>query len=288
MRSRQLRQTSICQFSTSSWSLLQDLARYQTYGFHSIGVWERKVREAGVDAAVDALFDSRMNISSMHWAGGFTGDDGRLKDTVENSVQTIRLASRIGAPCVLIHSGSQNGHIFNHVNKLVRSKLGEMVAVANDYGVTLALEPIIDQPHSPWTIYRTLDQYLELLDQVPELKINFDLYHLGLYEEVYERLEEFVGRIQLVQLADRTLGSIGRSQIKTNRRYSYRVPLGEGDVAIESWITRLNELGYNGRYEVEMHGLGVTSDHFELMDHVTEYLTSDSIQEVLHPTRSTV
>ena len=100
MRSRQLRQLSICQFSTNSWSLAEDLARYQTYGFQSVGIWERKLREMDLEKAVDAVFESRLNVSSMHWAGGFTGEDGRLEETVEQSVQTIRLAARIGSPCV--------------------------------------------------------------------------------------------------------------------------------------------------------------------------------------------
>ena len=163
-----------------------------------------------------------------------------------------------------------------------------MLSVANDFGVVLAIEPIIDQPHSPWTIYRTLDQYLELLNRFPSLRVNFDLYHLGLYEEVFERLDEFVERIQLVQLSDRTIDSVRRSQKKSNRRYSYRVPLGAGDVAIESWINRLQELGYSGMYEVEIHGLGVPRDHFELIDSTAAYLSESTIQEALNPRRSTV
>lgn len=286
MRSCQLRQLSICQFSTCSWSFSEDLARFKTYGYQSVGIWRRKLEDFGIERAIDHLFESKLNVTSLHWAGGFTGEELSLAAAIQETHDAIRLAARINADCLLVHPGSFNGHIFKHINGVVRDSLAKIIPVAQDYGVQLVIEPILDQKNSPWTIYETLDRTLDLLDAFPSLGINLDLYHVGLSDAAFDRLEEYVDRIKLVQLADRMYESLERGQKSSNRRFSYRLPLGHGDIQLEDWITRLSQLGYRGAYELEVHGVAMLDrGHFGLVDETSDFFKSPVIRQALLPSK---
>lgn len=275
MRSRQLRQNSICQFSTCSWSFCEDVTRYKKNGFDSIGVWRRKVEDFGFEKAIDVLYESKLSVSSLHWAGGFTGAEQSREQALDDTYQAIRLAARINANCLLVHSGGMNGHIFPHINKVVREAYAEVMCMANDYSVDIAIEPMLGQPHSPWTIYRSIDELLSLLDQFPKMKVCLDLYQVGLHDEAFDRLEEYVDRVKVVQLSDRTFESWNRGQQFRNRRFSYRLPLGEGDVAIDHWVERLLDLGYEGPFELEVHGqMTRPTGHRRLLQRTKNYFQS--------------
>lgn len=277
MRFSHLRNISMCQFSTHSWSLSEDIARYQNFGFNSIGIWRRKIEDAEADTAIEEVINSKLAVSSVHWAGGFTGAEGATADALQDTFEAIQLADQLDAKCVLIHSGGLNGHIFNHADKIVSQAIAIASSYAEDCGVRLAIEPIVSHPFSPWTIYQNFEQYLDLLERFPMLGINLDLYHIGFIDEAFCRLDEYIDRVCLVQLADRTFPSFTRSQQKSNKNRSYRIPLGKGDIDIDRWLTRLHQLGYNGPYEIEIHGIGInTNDHYQLADNAADYLTTSS------------
>ncbi len=277
MRSRQLRQTSVCQFSTCSWTHLEDLARFQAFGIQSIGIWRRKLEDFGVEAAIDLLFESRLNVTSLHWAGGFTGDGRRFDDAIVDTQNAIRQAAAINAQCLLVHPGSLNRHIHKHANRLVQSAFESIVPYANDHGVQLVIEPVLDQGDSPWTFHRQLDDSLRLLDRFPELGLNLDLYHVGFCADTFERLPEYVERVKLVQLADRTFKSLDDGKQKVHRRSSFRLPLGEGNLDLSSWLSALGRLGYDGPLEVEVHGSEMRGrNHFGLIDQTYDYLDAQA------------
>ena len=85
-----MRRVSLCQFSTSRWTFHQDIIRYSTIGLDGVGIWRTKVDEVGPQEAADYLFEMKLPVSSVHWAGGFTGSEGNsyidaVNDAIENS-----------------------------------------------------------------------------------------------------------------------------------------------------------------------------------------------------------
>ena len=236
MRTQHKRRISICQFSTFKWTLFEDLARYQTHGFDSIGVWRRKVEDEGCDAAIDAIYENKMSVSSVQWAGGFTGDGSSFAEAIEDAIESIEFASRVGADCLIVHPGSRNGHTTSHAMRLLTMALDRLLPVASDYGVQLALEPTLGPTSNPWTFFESFEQTLEVLQKYPAqfLGLALDLYYVGFDSEVYESLAEFGNRISLVQLADRQRES---AVAESNRKG--RLALGEGDLPIKKWLQAL-------------------------------------------------
>lgn len=279
-----MRQISVSQFTTCYWTFKEDLLRYQALGFDSVGLWRQKVDDFGHRDAIDLLYESKMNVSSLSWAGGFTGSDGRsYVEALEDAFDAIALASKLNAGSLIVHPGGRNKHTNSHAYRLLESALSRMVPIAEDYGVKLSIELIPGFVESPWTFVHSFAQIDQLLDLFPaeQLGLVLDLYHVGLNQPTLDRLEQFSDRIDLVQVADRT---------DTSNSEENRLLPGEGNVDIAAWISKLDSMNFNGPIELELHGSGVEGiDYFDRLDHSYDFMqqqlpTKTSESSVPRPT----
>jgi sugar phosphate isomerase/epimerase len=251
-----MKRFSISQLTTMRWSFHQDVVRYLIQGFHSIGIWRHKIEDFDLLEVADYLQEMKMNVSSVHWAGGFTGGDGAtFSDAIQDALDAIEITSRLQGGCLIVHPGCRNGHISNHARRLFRSALQTLVPVASDYGVRLAIELMPCPSANNWTFMQRIQCAMELINDFPEeqLGIVLDLYHVGLNEQVFDAVPEFASRLALVQLADRA---------DQDEPVEHRLLLGEGNVPIEKWFQQLNRAGYSGLYEVELHGTAISEINY--------------------------
>ncbi|MEM7783368.1 MAG: sugar phosphate isomerase/epimerase family protein [Planctomycetota bacterium] len=277
-----LEKVAICEFSTYRWSFFEDVIRYSTLGFDSIGIWRQKLDDFGIEAAIDVLLETNMKVSSLHWAGGFTGDGQTMDEAVSDASDAIQDACRLEADCLIIHPGSRNHHTFKNTHKLLRLAMNRVIPIAQDYGVKLVVEPFFHSSGSRMTFINHLDEVAEILDQYSphDLGLVLDLYHAGFDSEVFEALPDLIDRIDLVQVADRRLAEFECQPLKADQ--SHRIVMGSGDISLTRWIQSLQELGYRGRYEVELHGTPVVSmDYFELLEDVRTFFSCPEIQSAL-------
>ncbi len=252
---------SVSQFSSFRWSFFQDVIKYSKLGFQSIGLWRQKVDEFGFDEAADLLFEMRMNVSSISWAGGFTGSEGNsYKLAVEDAIDAIHQAHLVGAKNLIVHPGGRNGHTETHALRLVKSGLREILPLAQDFGVQLLVEPNI-KARNPWSFINSCDTYLHLLDNFgdSELGLVLDLFHIGNDQDFLKKLPLYANRIELVQIADATYRNHER----------VRCPLGQGNIPINHWLNLLSDCDYCGDFEIELHG-------FEFENAVYENLLEQS------------
>ena len=88
------------------WSLQSDLAAYRRAGVQAIGVWSPKLTEFDEERGIGMIHDSGMSVSSLSWAGGFTGDhEISFDDAIDDALEMIRLAASIGAKSLVMLSG---------------------------------------------------------------------------------------------------------------------------------------------------------------------------------------
>ena len=247
--------------TTFRWSLEEDLHGYVAAGFDGIGVWRRKLADIGEEKGAELLAESGLKVSSLSWAGGFTGSEGWThKESIEDASQAIELAATIGAQCLVVHSGARGLHTQNHVRRLFRQALDVLLPRAESLHVTLALEPMHPAAGARWTFLSDLDDALAVCDSYgsSRLKLVLDLYDWGLAPDLPQRMAQFVPHLALVQLAD-----VQQPRCADRNR----CPLGAGTLPLARLVQQLAHAGYPGPFEVELVGEEVENcDYQRLLD----------------------
>jgi len=272
-----MKRLSISQFSTRHWDLEQDAIQYTAAGIQSIGIWRDKLSDYPIDFVCTLLRDLRLSVSSLSWAGGFTGSDGRsFDDAVEDGLDAIREAAQLGASCLIVHPGAQGLHTDRHSMRLLKLALNRMVPFALDTGVRLALMPMRKPLGSQWTFVSSLASALDICRPYnPDaLGIVFNMFQFGTQiDEVDLASSELLERLALVQisqLSPRGLDCAGQD-LKSHSVESVGVNgdagvkgdgvdllpmerslLGPGAIPIEWWMSRFLKAGYKGHFEAEL------------------------------------
>ncbi len=239
---------SINQATTLRWNFFEDVVRYAALGIESIGIVRNKLDDEDPQEAIDLLFEMKMSVSSLSWVGGFTGSDGvPYTQAIDDAHDAIRQAAQLHAGCLVVYPGAQNGHTGNHARRLFRSALDELLPVAHDHGVRLAVEPMSLTDGYDRTLFDGWRELITIIDEYrsDSLGIVLDLFHLGQDHSLLELIPNLISRLALVQIADRRAGCLFRCQ----RRH-----WGEGQLPLPTWLKTLRACGYQGAYELELCG----------------------------------
>ena len=253
-------QLSINELTTYRWSFEQDVAYCSAAEVPAIGVWRQKLSDYGEEKGAELLAETGIAASSLLWAGGFTGDEGRtFVESVADGREAIQTAAIIGAPTLIVYSGARAGHTRNHARRLLRNALAELAPLAAEEAIELAIEPMHIGCGSEWTFLSDFDETIELISSLefPNPKLAFDTYNWGFENSVVERLAELTPWIASVQLGD------GRQPPQGEQN---RCPLGEGSVPLDSIVNTLLTNGYDGFFDVKLMGEDMESiDYHELI-----------------------
>ena len=239
---------SMNELTTFRWSFDKDVFQYQRAGYQAIGLWRQKLSDFGEERAVELLAESELKVSSLFFAGGFTGNDGRtLTESIEDATAALHLAAEVGAASVILFTGGRNNHTFRHSERLLNTALDELLPLAETLEVALALKPKHPACAAQWTFLTDLPATLAFVQQhdSPWLKIVYDTYHFPNATQSLEFLAELVPYLALVHVAD---GNVSRSIDQE------QCLLGGGSVRLEEIVSALLEAGYDGDFEVKLSG----------------------------------
>lgn len=253
---------AINEMTTYRWSFEEDVHHYVAEGINGIGVWRQKLADFGEEKGMLLLQEQQLQVSALLWAGGFTGSDGRsYRESVWDATEAIRLASELRAGCLVVYSGGRGGHTSNHSRRIFKAALQDLLPVAAEFDVKLAIEPMHPGCAAEWTFLTCLDDVLTLMDELrsSHLQLVFDAYHLSGCEQSLSRLPELIPHIALVQLGDAKRPPQGEQN---------RCRLGEGILPLRETVAKLTQAGYVGNYEIELMGEEIeTQDYVELLRH---------------------
>jgi sugar phosphate isomerase/epimerase len=253
---------SVNETTTFRWSFEEDLEQYTAAGIAGIGVWRHKLSDCGRSRAIELLRRSRLKVSDLFWAGGFTGGDGRnYRESIEDAAEAVQTAADLNCPTLVLYSGPRAGHTCNHARRLVQGALMELAPQAAASGVALALEPMHPGCAAHWTFLNSLEEAIDLLEAVDHavIKLVLDTYHLGQDGRLVDHIATIVPRIALVQLGDARCPPNGEQN---------RCRLGEGAVPLNEIVAALKAGGYDGYYDVELLGEEIEpADYRSLLEH---------------------
>jgi sugar phosphate isomerase/epimerase len=255
-----MNQLAINELTTYRWSFEEDVQHYAAAQLPAIGVWRHKLSDYGEERGADLLREHGLAVSSLLWAGGFTGSDGRShKESIDDALHAVRLAADLQASALIVHTGARAGHTHSHARRLVKSAITETAKLAEEVGVTLALEPMHPNCASDWTFLTNLKDARDWIEDLgsPAVKLVIDTYHLC--QDAIPAFDDpgLIEKIALVQLGDSRLPPAEEQN---------RCRLGEGRLPLADIVARLMRAGYRGYWEVELLGEDVeTTDYAELL-----------------------
>jgi sugar phosphate isomerase/epimerase len=256
-----MRRLSISELTTFRWPFDKDVGAYHAAGVGAIGVWRRKLAEFGEQRAAEVLAEHGLAVSNLYWAGGFTGSDGRShREATGDAVQAVRSAATLKADCLVVSTGPRNGHTINHARRLFTDAMKQVLPVAEELNVTLALEATHPGCAAEWSFLTSIEAALEMIDVLgcPLVKLAFDTYHLGHDPEVVSWLRRMAPQIAIVHLAD-----CKRTPTCDEDRHR----LGEGNLPLREIIAALLEGGYEGYFDVKLLGEQVeATDYRQLIE----------------------
>ncbi|GIW93713.1 MAG: xylose isomerase [Pirellulaceae bacterium] len=262
-------QISVNELTTYRWSFDEDVRNYLEAGIQAMGVWREKLADFGEERGIEMLRDHQVRVSSLLWAGGFTGSDGRsYKESVNDARHAIRLAGALGARCLVVYSGGRGIHTHNHARRLLRSALTDLLPLADEFGVDLAIEPMHAGCAGNWTFLTSLDDTLAFIQSLdsPRVKLTFDSYHLAHDPRILERIAEIVPWTAIVQVGD------GRTPPNGEQN---RCPLGDGCLPLKELVRAFVANGYDGFFDVELLGEDVeAADYRDLLRKSRAFLES--------------
>jgi len=243
--------TAISQLSTPRWELPREVERIAAHGFAAISIWRPKVSDLAPAAVAALLARAGLRVSSLQWAGGFTGADGRSHvESVADALEAIQLAAGLGAPVLVLHSGCRGGHTRSHARRLLGAALEALVPAATRAGVTLALKPIHPAAACGCSFLTGLAEALDLVEarSDPALALALDLWQFADDDALEELLPRLAERTALVQVADRC----GSPSAELDR-----LPAGSGALPLADAVLALVAAGYRGTVEFDAVGEAV-------------------------------
>ncbi len=237
---------SINQITTCSSSLQSDIAAWRAAGIPSIGLWRRKVDEVGEQQAVELIRESGLNVTSVSFAGGFSGSSGfQFREALSDGYQALFLAAAVRANTIVVAPGSRGRYTERHERRLVVSAIRELATAAADFGLTLSLLPMDQQFAGEWTALTSLELAADMVDDIgrDNVGIVFDTFQFGRSDDVLVSLARLAPLVDLVQLSD----SVG----EPSTAYDRLLP-GEGSLPLADFLSVLRENGFAGDVDVQV------------------------------------
>ncbi len=237
-------------FTTTScpaWDFETILARAREYGYGGIEIRGFLNNDTLLTATNVFLADplkvrgafqeSGIEIACLSSSIAMAGDKRRDAQSLKDLKKYIDTAAQLGCPLV---------KVFDAQVKPGRSRAGAAIALgdwltpmgdyAAEHGITIVIENALS--------FRSAKEMWMILDRLnhPSIACCWDIFNAAMIgEQPAVSVPTLNSRIQYVQVKDATFGSLGSSFCK----------IGEGDVPIERFITRLRGIGYAGWVTME-------------------------------------
>lgn len=244
---------AISQLTMSRSELPEEIASLAGHGFECLSLWRAKLSDIGHTAAASMLTEAGIGVSSLQWAGGFTGGDGRtFAESIEDAVEAIDVAAAVGAPVLVVHSGCRGGHTRSHARRLLVHALETLAPLAGRAGVVLAVKPVHAAAAPGCSFLTRVVDALDLIEDLadPAVRMAADLWQFGDDPALPRLLPRLAAATAIVQVADR----IGPPTSELER-----LPAGHGTLPLESLVLALIDHGYGGAFEFDAVGEAVAA-----------------------------
>lgn len=249
--------------TTKSWNLQQSVEGAARAGLSAIGVWRDRIQEVGVARAAEMVADNGMRVSSLCRGGFLTATTPTdIRQALDDNKRAIEEAAVLGTgELVMVVGGlpaatSPGGPAHPDgdrdlvgARERVRERIGDLVPIALEHQVRLALEPLHPIFAADRAVISTLGQALDMAEAFPAEAVGVvvDTYHVWWDPDLRTQVARAgaAGRISSYQVCDWVLPLAADPLLS-------RGHVGDGYIdfgAITRWVA---DSGYTGDVEVEI------------------------------------
>lgn len=230
----------------------------------AISPWRDQVAAVGLPAIARQLRDNGIVLSG-YCRGGFfpAADASGLQLALDDNRRAVDEACALGAPCLVLVVGSLpgalNGHAAYHDITRARGEVRDGIATTLDYarsvGMPLAIEPLHPMQAAERACINTLEQALDLCDELDEsasgmLGVAVDLYHVWWDPKLTQQIAR-AGHKRLLAY------HVCDWLLPTRDLLNDRGMMGDGIIELRKIRHAMEASGYRGFSEVELF-----SDHW--------------------------
>jgi sugar phosphate isomerase/epimerase len=225
----------------------------------AISPWRDQVAAIGIRRVASLLRDHDMELSG-YCRGGFfpAADAAGIAAALDDNRRAIDEARELGAPCLVLVVGSLPGALngapyykdIARARAEVRDGIAQSLEYAREVGVPLAIEPLHPMQAAERACINTLEQALDLCDELDAscsgmLGVALDLYHVWWDPKLHEQITR-AGQKRL--LAYHVCDWLTPTRDLLNDRGM----MGDGIIELQKCRGWMEDAGYMGYAEVEI------------------------------------
>lgn len=250
---------SLNQRTIKSWSVRQVVASCQQAGVGAVGLWREPVLEEGTAACARRVRAAGLRVSSYCRGGFLTGADPA--DALEDNRRAVDEAAELGAACLVMVVGGlpEGSRDLEGARGRVRDGLAELAPYAAERGVRLGLEPLHPMFCADRAVLSTLDQALDLAEELGPgnpsdteqgVGVVVDAYHVWWDPRLAAAVHRAGPRIVSFQACDWIL------PLPADVLLGRGLP-GDGCIDLRGMRRLVDAAGYTGDIEVEVFNADV-------------------------------
>lgn len=230
------------------YSFEDKISRLFKAGIPASAVWFEEIQNTGLDKTKEILKKYPIKIVMGAYVGPFNqNSEEEYLAAREADLQKIRIADELGIDTILALTGPLNGLAHKDAVKLLKDGLRMISNKIKKDGmnIKIALEPIHYMYQKDWTYISTIEESLEIINELdePAIGLMIDIYHIWQEPAILDWLEKAGKKIFGCQLSD--WRSITRSLYD-------RVLMGDGCIPIKMIISTVEKTGWNEWYDIEI------------------------------------
>jgi sugar phosphate isomerase/epimerase len=239
--------------------LLQIIDACARHGIRAIDPWRDQVAAVGLDRAVRAVSDARLELSGYCRGGMFTSDATRRVEVRDDNRRAVDEAKALGAPCIVLVVGglpqySRAGSAPSKDIAAARGQVEDAIAEMMDYATTakmpLAIEPLHPAYAADRACVNTTKQALDICDRLDPkrtgaLGVALDVYHIWWDPELSSQISR-AGRDRLLAF------HVCDWLVPTKDILNDRGMMGDGAIDIKSVRRAVEAAGFAGYSEIEI------------------------------------
>ena len=235
--------------TTKPWDIHTAVKKYVSAGVNGITVWRNALENQDVRQVGSMIRDHGLEIISLCRGGFFPAHQKtKRQQAIEENLKIVEEAAALGAPMIVLVCGADPEQSLEVSREQIHSGIMEILDVAGQNNVKLAIEPLHPMYADSRSAINTLKQANDMAEKInsPWVGVAVDVYHLWWDDALQDEIARCGNNNNLFAF------HICDWKIPTTDFLVDRGLMGEGCINIPQIRQWVENAGFSGMNEVEI------------------------------------